>query len=311
MQKRILERVISDIDIIGRSSNIFNKILCFATTVKNTAPQFVVYFQGDMQNTFSEMQSHQDDHVNEAASEYSLESTATYLSEKFSDATHIVMIRPSHLEEGIFAKFSNFTEHIDETGCINKPNTEVIAIPELYSVLQNVSNHLQVTSVRYILCGFSKGCSVLNSLVDELPLVYYNKSFANHQSTCDKLWSSIDEFHWLDSGNSQYQHYPNDKDNLVSTDQQYGAVSLFAVLCSKYFVPVKVYVSPYTFERGQVPEQLSVFKQQFNSMIERLAQTRSVQSSLEVKWYFFKDKLKFDQKFRNHFKVLKEFQPNK
>ena len=125
----------------------------------------------------------------------------------------------------------------------------------------------------------------------------------------DKLWASVDEFHWIDSGNSQYQHYPCDNDNSNGmAEQQYGAVSLFAVLCSKYSIPVKVYVSPYTFERGQVPEQLSTFKQQFNAFLEKLSHTRTVQSTLEVKWYFFKDSLQFEQKFKNHFRVLKEFE---
>ena len=184
MKKRVLERIINDVDIKGRASNIFNKILCFGTAVKRTPPQFVVYFQGDMQNTFNEMQNHKDDHVNEAAPDYSLESTAYYLSEKFTNATHIIMIRPSLLEDGVFAKFSNFTSYIDDTGCVLRPNTEIVAIPELYTVLENVCKHLHVESVRYVLCGFSKGCSVLNSLVSELPLVYYSKSLENYQSEC-------------------------------------------------------------------------------------------------------------------------------
>lgn len=144
------------------------------------------------------MEQHRD---NKRYVAWCLEETAQLLHRHFPSG-HIWIVKPSKMTLGTFAIFSNFLES-DPQGVPEFQEAESLCLPHLSALLtrsvttvnDEVGSEVCSAALPLRLVGFSKGCTVLNQLLYELPR-YVGASGDDWPLALQRL----EEIFWLDGG---------------------------------------------------------------------------------------------------------------
>ena len=162
----------------------------------------VVFFPGDVQDLENKMLQHRD---NRRYSQWNLEETTKKLFRKFNQARQnscdVVTILPSTHLYGIFAVYSNFL-NCDQTGnpraagelgneCDNTTTTTKYPWQHLEALLKSLN--VLFDDRKLVLIAFSKGCVVLNALLE---------NFSPALADSLPLFVNLSEMYWLDGGHS-------------------------------------------------------------------------------------------------------------
>ena len=152
-------------------------------------PRLLIFFGGDVQDWEEEMLKHKENHK---YVKWSLEGTVRILSENWPES-HIIVIRPSHLEHGTFSCFKNFVELTDSTGTPKFTRN----YGGLYNLKLLINNLLKEENIAETssktLVAFSKGTVVLNQLLWEMSDNDVASRNIEFIKTIDSMW-------WLDGG---------------------------------------------------------------------------------------------------------------
>jgi Uncharacterised protein family UPF0565 len=173
---------------------------------------FFVYSSVSSQDYKENMLAHQE---NRHYAEWDLETTTRHLSHRFPNA-HVWTVKPAKMLSGIFSIYSNFIRWQE------LPNGYVSPVFEegqrswhhLCSLIQNAvhlmnynelaRNQVFSTQLPLFLIGFSKGCTVLNQLVYDLPAAAEDNktSWPADTDSPEHFIDLIKAFYWLDGGHS-------------------------------------------------------------------------------------------------------------
>ena len=253
---------------------------------------------------------------------WNLVATGEILCRRFFDAS-IAIIRPNEMKDGIFSRFdsfihsslrnsivrlirfSNFLPSTTEYGDpISYDTTDLIGLQQLRALDEQLSQQttfvlLKKHSSSYFrsfgfssstseitLVGFSKGCVVLNQLLEELTALRLAKGPVD----LSKFASRIRRFIWLDGGHNNGEHamiWPTD-DNLLNTllDNQ---------------IDIEIYVTPFQINSSN-PYKIHHTKQygKFLELLQtRLANVRNYRNEM----FFANERASIEK----HFELLTVF----
>ncbi|XP_022904802.2 mitochondrial protein C2orf69 homolog [Onthophagus taurus] len=284
--------------------NRVNDII-YCPPIRNGLNSVVIFFGGDMQDLYENMESHRDA---KNYLKYNLEDCTLRLRNKFPDS-HLINVRPSKIILKTFSCYSNFVP----TGDYGSPEhvSMNFALKHLQKLLQNVSerlNHmkreefientqkyrsdllkdteererillnydqnlfgknLQFENFDLKAIGFSKGCVVLNQFLYEF---HYLKT-ENNDLNLNEFVHRFKDLYWLDGGHSGGKNIWITSKPILDT-------------LSNLELNVQVHVSPYQIEDDRRPwirkeeKAFSDSLKRLNASIFRRVHFENVQPSL-------------------------------
>ncbi|CAF0715861.1 unnamed protein product [Brachionus calyciflorus] len=300
---------------IEGNPDCFNDVIIFKCS-KDQPKYNLIYFGGDIQNYEDEMKKNSTCRL---YSEWDLIKTGNLIYKKFSfnpkTCANVFIFRADYFHLKCFANYSNFVPSTDfgiplddSKDCLSvldqKEENSQSSIPEY-----NFSNKLQcyehikalyVNSIKdfnskeeskidetlpIIICGFSKGCVVLNQLFTELASI--DSNLDQNEQNIDFL-KSIKHIFWLDGGHS------GSSNSWLTSEEAIKCIKNSNLSCY-------VYVTPY---------QMKSLKfwaiQEYETFMELLKKFDVTFKSI----YYFKDQESEDYDVNLHFELLKYFDTN-
>lgn len=249
--------------------------------------QHIIYFGGDVQNYPEKMDGNNAKYI-----QWNLENTAYVIYNKFPQSL-VFVVKPKTMSLNTFSMYSNFMIINESGGPIHDCSSGAAKhLSLLYKSAccivadSLVTNHkFSAENVPVKIIGFSKGCTVLNQLVYEIPYVI------QHDRETKQFISKVKNIYWLDAGHNggdlsmPNQHAYVTEPHLVKTLAEQG-------------YQITIYVSPYQVYDLLRP-WLGQHYRQFCKLLSKFKANFSAQVSFEQE----------PGSIENHFKILEIFQP--
>ncbi|RNA32594.1 hypothetical protein BpHYR1_038721 [Brachionus plicatilis] len=261
------------------NSDCFNDVIIIKCT-QSKAKYNLIYFGGDIQNYEDEMNKSS---TCKSFTKWNLLTTGYLLEKKFSSspetAANILIIRPDFFHLKCFANYSNFVTCTDfgipitisnawdsklDQSELNSMPVQADAGTNKTSCIDHVKKLLFKSLSEYnsstkkdqiddklpiILCGFSKGCVVLNQFCTELcPSI---RPSTDYESVHEFL-TQIKHIFWLDGGHSGTEN------SWIKSEEIVQSIKQFKWSCY-------VFVTPY-----QLKSQKLMAVQEYHTFIELL-----------------------------------------
>ncbi|XP_065574618.1 mitochondrial protein C2orf69 homolog isoform X2 [Artemia franciscana] len=217
------------------------------------------------------MEKHRD---NKRFSEWNLQRTAKLLSE--NNHVPVLVIKPSRMELGTFASFSNYVRCDAMGNPIHEPLH--YALLHLQKIIDALLKTLDLSEVNLTLVGFSKGCVVLNQLVHEF---HFYSTFSGTET--DKIKTSIKRIIWLDGGHC------GGKETWITSRGPLETLAKTGLL-------IYVFLTPYQIRDDRRP-WIKKEEKQFSETLRNLGASISRQ-------FLYQEE---DPSIENHFKIISVF----
>lgn len=126
---------------------------------------------------------------------WSLENTSRLFQRSYPNSC-IVAVRPSRKHMNIFNFFDNFVNYTDDIPILVR---NYGALAHLAELLKNLNTQVMPSAVTFLpirIIGFSKGCTVLNQMTNEI----HSLSTGVDETISNLVMRSIKEMCWIDAG---------------------------------------------------------------------------------------------------------------